>query len=94
MAITTVDINATTVGTPSVTVAVANPKRVKLVIKNTSANPVRVGFTNPQTATTGTRLAQNESFVLEGEKVPTDAVYGIREGGSDGTVSGYEMTKS
>jgi hypothetical protein len=93
----TLDVSQVTVGAASAQVVAANPKRKGLVITNPTANPIRVGFTNPQTATTGQRLAQGEKFILEstpGHNCPTDAIYAIREGGSDGAVSGYEISRS
>lgn len=91
------DINVAAVGAAAAQVVAANTKRTYLILQNTSANPVRIGFTNAVTAATGFRLAQGERFVLEGSKdapVPTDAVFAIREGGVDGVLGGFEIQKS
>jgi hypothetical protein len=83
---------AVTVSNVEIQLLAANPKRKWAVIQNTSANPIRVGAVGV-TATTGIRLAQGERLVV-GEQIlggcPTDQINGIREGGSDGTVSPIE----
>lgn len=88
------DIAAVTVSAAAVQVVAANPTRMWLVICNVSANPVRVGASNALAAANGIRLAQGEKLVLEGnargKPCPTDAVFAIREGGTDGTVTALE----
>lgn len=78
-----------TVSSSAIVVLAANPKRKWAIIQQTSANPVRVGD-SLVTATTGISLAQRDKIILEGKDCPTDAIYAIREGGSDGTVSVIE----
>jgi hypothetical protein len=82
---------AVTVSNAAVVVAEANPLRKRLIITQTSANAVRVGTSTVSTST-GFRLGQNERYVLDGANCPTDAIYAIREGGSDGTVCVVEFT--
>lgn len=74
----------------------ANPTRKRLYITQTSANAVRVGPTGVL-ATTGHRLGQNQQLVIEGSPgnpCPTEAIFGIREGGADGSVSILEQADS
>jgi hypothetical protein len=84
---------AVTVSSTAIIVVAANATRKKVVICQTSANAVRVGALGVL-ATTGIRLAQGEKLVLEGVDCPTDAIYAIREGASDGTVSAIEVAES
>lgn len=85
---------AVTVGVAEVQIVAANPTRKKLIICQTSANAIRVGVTGVL-ATTGVRLGAagttNDRLVLEGVDCPTDAIFAIREGGVDGTVSAIEV---
>lgn len=80
-----VNLTTKTVSTVALVVAPASPRRRRVYLVQSSANAVRIGA-DGVTATTGYRLGQNERVEIEG----TDAVYAIREGGSDGTVSGVE----
>lgn len=83
---------AVTVSSVAVVIAEANPNRKALLITQSSANAVRVGASTVA-ATTGYRLGQNERLAFDsGRYCPTDAIYAIREGGSDGTVSVVEFT--
>ena len=84
------NIAAVTVSSTALIVAPANPTRRKLIVCQTSANPVRIGALGVL-ATTGIRLAQGERVIFEGVDCPTDAIYAIREGGVDGTVSAIEV---
>lgn len=75
---------AVTVSSTAIIVLAANAKRKYAVIQNLSSNAVRVGSASV-TASTGIRLAQYDRLVLEGVSVPTEDIYAIREGGSDGS---------
>lgn len=85
--------SAVTVSSVAILVLPANPTRKWACISQTSANPVRIGAAGVL-ATTGIRLAQGGTLVLEGANCPTDAIYAIREGGSDGTCSAVELADS
>jgi hypothetical protein len=82
-----------TAGAAASIIVPANTKRQKLVITQNSANPVRVGVLGVL-ATSGVRLAQGQQLVLDGEDCPTEAIYAIREGASDGTCSAIEVSLS
>ena len=86
---------AVTVSSTPIIVLAANPRRKYAVICQTSANAVRVG-NSTVAATTGARLGAtgttNDRLVLEGKDCPTEAIYAIREGGSDGTVTALEVS--
>lgn len=84
---------AVTVSNVAIEVLAANPTRKWACISQTSANPVRIGASGVA-ATTGVRLAQNGTLILEGKDCPTDAVFAIREGGVDGTCSAVELADS
>lgn len=84
---------AVTVSNVAIEVLPANSRRKWAVICQTSANPVRIGAAGVA-ATTGIRLAQSEKLVLEGDNCPTDAIFAIREGGTDGTVSAIEVAEA
>lgn len=70
------------VSSVAVEVAPANALRRSVVIQNVGANNVRVG-TSSVTATRGTRLLPNGSRVF----TTRAAIYAIREGGSNSSVS-------
>jgi hypothetical protein len=80
-----INLPAVAVSNAAVVVAPASQNRRKVSLVQTTANAVRVGAAGV-TAVTGYRLGQNERVELE----TTDAVYAIREGGGDGSVSGIE----
>lgn len=84
---------AVTVSVAAVVVAAANARRRRLIIQQTSANPVRVGGASV-TAATGIHLGQNERLEFSGEDVPTEAIYAIREGATDGTVVVLEYAEA
>lgn len=85
--------SAVTVSNVAILICAANSRRKMLIITQTSANPVRVGAAGV-TATTGFRLAQNERFVFEGDECPTDDIWAIREGGSDGSCVCVELAEA
>lgn len=73
----------------------ANPSRTRVIISQSSANPVRVGVLGVL-ATSGVRLAQGQQLVLEtngGTPCPTEAIYAIREGAADGTCQAIEVSE-
>lgn len=84
---------AVTVSSTAVIVLAANATRKWACISQTSANPVRIGAAGVA-ATTGVRLAQGATLILEGKDCPTDAIYAIREGGADGACSAVELADS
>lgn len=84
---------AVTVSTVAVQIVPANTKRRYLAISQTSANAIRVGAADV-TATTGVKLVENDRIVFDGDHVPTDAIYAIRDGAADGTVSSIEVAES
>jgi len=77
-----------TVSNVAVIVAPRNGQRRKVFLVQTSANAVRIGAAGV-TASTGYRLGQNERIEIES----TEDVYAIREGGADGTVCGFEVSR-
>lgn len=90
--------NRATVTVPvgQIQIVPANPSRKRLWITQVSANAVRIGPTGVL-ATTGHRLGQNESLELigaPGYPCPTEAIFGIREGGADGTICVLEEADS
>jgi hypothetical protein len=84
-----------TVSTAAVIIVPANPSRTRVIISQSSANPVRVGVLGVL-ATSGVRLAQGSILILEtngGTPCPTEAIYAIREGAADGTCQAIEVSE-
>lgn len=83
------DVDDIAVSTPAVEVAAANGNRRTIIVQNVGANPIRVG-TADVAANRGTRLVAGGSRTF----TTRAAIYAIREGGSDSTVSISEETKT
>lgn len=81
----------TTVSSTAVSVLAANPARRSCFIQNVGANNIRVGDSTV-TATTGLRVTAGSTLIFEMPDCPSNAIYAIREGGSDSTVLAQEVT--
>lgn len=86
----------TTVSTSAVQIAAANSQRRKVTIQNVHATGVmRVGLVGV-TATTGLRVIAGAEMTLVGDgsgACPTQALYAIRDGGTDATACVAEFTR-
>lgn len=84
----------TTVGASAVKIANANPNRRAIVIQNVTANAMRFATTNAVTATTGIRVAANETVRFEHPVCPTEEIWAIRDAGADATACVAEISKT
>lgn len=75
----------TTVSDSSIQIQAANVNRKRLLIQNLGPGSVFIGQSGVS-ITTGFRLQANESVVLQKPYVATNAIYAIRDGGSDKSV--------
>lgn len=85
----------TTVSSAAIQIAAVNQTRRKIIIQNVSANAMRVGPTGV-TATTGTRLAANETLIISADGTmgcPIGAIFAIRDAASDATACVTEFTR-
>lgn len=76
-----------------VVVAAANPTRKRIILQQTTANPVRIGASGV-TAATGIHLGQWDKLELSGDDCPTDAIHAIREGGVNGEIVVIEYAET
>lgn len=87
---TLVDGADTTVGSAVVEVVVATQKRRAVVIQNIGSEPCRVGSAGVS-ATSGLRLPAGASVTFRAPFVTQDAIYAVREGLADTTVTFLEV---
>lgn len=81
----------TAVSSSAVSILASNANRKKLIVQNVGAVNMRVGVTGV-TATTGTLLLPNGTLILAMPYCPTQAIFAIRDGGSDTTALAQEVT--
>ena len=81
----------TAVAAAAVSVLAANAARKSALVQNTGTANVRVGTTGV-TATTGFRLVPGEVFTMAPPFDPVNAIFAIREGGTDSIVFALEVT--
>ncbi len=83
-----------TVSTTAVKAAEANNSRIGLILQETGGQAVRIGASDQVSTTHGLVLVASSTMLLEGSLCPTDAVWAIRDGGSDGTLVATEILAS
>lgn len=81
----------TAVSSTAVQVAAALSTRKKLIVQNTGTGNVRIGTTGV-TATTGLRLTPGSVITFDNPNIVTNAIFAIREGGTDSIVLAQEIT--
>ena len=81
----------TVVGAAAVQICAANANRKMLVVQNVGAANVRVGVVGVA-ANTGIQLVPGQSLTFSMPDCPQAAIYAIREGGTDSTVTCVEVT--
>lgn len=82
-----------TVSSVAIQIVAASSRRRWLCIQNISANPVAIGASGVA-AGTGIILNQNDKLVFDGQRIPTNAIFAIRTGGSDGTITIVEVAEA
>lgn len=80
-----------TVSTTAVQLLPENHARVALILHETGGQPARFDTHDDVAATNGVLLAASTQLVWEGDACPTDAIWAIRQGGSDATVVAAEV---
>lgn len=81
----------TAVGAVAVSILAANAARKTAIVQNTGGANIRVGVVGV-TATTGLRLTPGSYIIFEMPFVPTQALFAIREGGTDSIAFTQEIT--
>lgn len=81
----------TAVSSSAVQIIASNANRKKLIVQNTGTANIRVGITGV-TATTGARIVPNGTLLYEMPNCPTQAIFAIRESGTDSIAFAEEIT--
>jgi len=79
--------DAVTVSNAAIQLVAENPSRVGLILQETGGEPVRITNDSSDVSTTkGFQLDASTDVQFQGTLCPSDPLWAIRQGGSDGTV--------